>query len=117
MCDARSAEERQKESELIARFSEAVVRRGLTTPAILFLEMHRPLSFVTAQAMTVFGPMATLIFDPKDYEAFARLLERRGAIEDIIRAIEAREAERTEAPAGEATPPDDAPGRDETEAA
>ena len=101
----------------MARFAEAVVRRGLTTPAILFLEMHRPLSFVTAQAMTVFGPMATLIFDPKDYEAFRRLLERRDALENVIRAIEAREAETTEARDDGSPPPDDAPGRDETEAA
>lgn len=116
MCDVRSAEQRAAEKELIARFAEGVVRRGLTTPAILFLEMHRPLSFVTAQAMTIFGPMATLVLNPKDYEVFGRLIERREAIEEIIRAIEAREAETPEAKAEKASLHDDAPGRDETEA-
>ena len=82
---------------LIARLSDWLVERRLETPAVLFLESVRPLSFVGAQGMYFLEPFARGIFDVTEYERLARLLERRPNIEELVRAIEdaadAREAE------------------------
>jgi len=62
--------------------------RGLETPAILFLESVRPLSFVGSQAMVFLGPFAHAIFTTRDYDRLASLLERRQNLEQLVRAIE-----------------------------
>ena len=81
---------------LLAKLGDWLATRRLETPAILFLESVRPLSFVGAQAMYFLEPFARAIFDVKDYERLARLLERRSNLELLVRAIEdaadAREA-------------------------
>ena len=81
---------------LIAKLSDWLVERRLETPAVLFLESVRPLSFVGAQGMYVLEPFARAIFNVKDYERLARMLERRENLELLVRAIEdaadAREA-------------------------
>jgi hypothetical protein len=81
---------------LIARLSDWLVERRLETPAVLFLESVRPLSFVGAQGMYFLEPFARAIFNVKDYERLARMLERRENLELLVRAIEdaadAREA-------------------------
>ena len=81
---------------LIAKLSDWLVERRLETPAVLFLESVRPLSFVGAQGMYFLEPFARAIFNVKDYERLARMLERRENLELLVRAIEdaadAREA-------------------------
>ena len=81
---------------LLAKLSDWLVERRLETPAILFLESVRPLSFVGAQGMYFLEPFARAIFNVKDYERLARMLERRENLELLVRAIEdaadAREA-------------------------
>ena len=73
---------------LLAKLSDWLVERRLETPAILFLESVRPLSFVGAQGMYFLEPFARTIFDVTEYERLARLLERRPNIEVLVRAIE-----------------------------
>jgi hypothetical protein len=81
---------------LLAKLSDWLVERRLETPAILFLESVRPLSFVGAQGMYFLEPFARAIFNVKDYERLARMLERRSNLEVLVRTIEdaadAREA-------------------------
>ena len=72
---------------LLDRIAEAVARRRLGTAAILFLESARPLGFVASQVMHFFRP---LVGASTSYERLARLLERRGAVELLIRRLEAR---------------------------
>ncbi|MCX7688976.1 MAG: hypothetical protein N2045_13505, partial [Fimbriimonadales bacterium] len=47
--------EAQKQ-ELIDALAQKVVKRGLSSPAILFLELHKPLAFIGSQAGIVFAP-------------------------------------------------------------
>jgi hypothetical protein len=68
-----------------------VARRRLATPAILFLESSRPLGFVASQVMHFFRPLVgAVVKDAPAYDRLARLLERRGAVELLIRRLEAR---------------------------
>jgi len=87
----------EEDRALFVKLGTWIATRRLETPAILFLESVRPLSFVGAQGMYFLEPFARAIFDITEYERLARLLERRPNIEVLVRAIEvaadAREAE------------------------
>lgn len=78
---------------LFDRLATWIVERRMETPAVLFLETARPLSFVGSQAMHFFDPLVRAMFTWPDYERFARLMEHRENLEHLIRAIES-EADR-----------------------
>jgi hypothetical protein len=76
--------------------SKQVVKRHLTTPALLTLEMCRPLNFVTAQMMHVMGPAVWAMTPPEmyaNYNALIEFLEKRGSVDHICRRIEELEAQ------------------------
>lgn len=77
-----------EDQALIDRLAAWVCVRRLETPAVLFLESVRPLSFVGAQAMHFLEPFARAVFNASDYERLARLLERRSNLELLVHAIE-----------------------------
>lgn len=78
-----------EDAALLDRIAARIVRHGLATPAIFFLESVRPLNFVASQAMVFFGPLATAILPRQDYERLARILERRESVEALLVRIEA----------------------------
>lgn len=79
---------RLEELELVNRVAREVVRRRLTTPALAFLEMARPLNFLGAQALHFFAPILTVLFDRREYEMFSHFLERRDAVDRLCSRIE-----------------------------
>ncbi len=82
-----------EELAIVERVARAVVRRGMTTPALMALECSHPLNFVAGQFLRFIGPVATLVLKPDDYRAFCGFLERRGSIETLCRHIEDAAAE------------------------
>ncbi len=79
------------EAAVVARIADEVVRRGMTTPALLALESFRPLNAIGANAMHALTPFVSVIRDPSSFTTLAALLERRGSVEAICLAIEARQ--------------------------
>jgi hypothetical protein len=76
---------------LLDALADRLARRGLATPAILLLEASRPLGFVASQVLHFFRPLAgALVGDARAYDRLARLLERRGAVELLVRRLETR---------------------------
>jgi len=87
------------DQEILDRLASWVVAKRMTVPAILFLESHRPLSFVGSQAMIMASPIAHF-FEPflqsligpgyghRIYERFAEMMEDRENFERLIIAIE-----------------------------
>jgi hypothetical protein len=73
---------------VVERVVAEVRRRGLTTPAIVFLEMSRPLNYVSAQAMHFFQPIVAAILDTAAYDHFTEFLEHRGSIEYLVARLE-----------------------------
>jgi len=72
-------------------FCREVSRRHLTTPALIALEMSRPLNFVASQALQFFAPAVWAVARQQthaDYISFAAFLERRGSIDHLARRIE-----------------------------
>jgi hypothetical protein len=77
-----------EQAALVERLAREVVRRGMTVPALAFLEMSQPLNYVTAQAIHFFTPMIGAVANTDAHRQFADLLEHRGSIEYICQAIE-----------------------------
>ena len=79
----------QRRQQLMDAFVQQVARLGMTTPAILFLEMHKPVAFLGAQMLWVTQPFLSLGFSNADLHDFALLIEDRGNVEELIDRLEA----------------------------
>ena len=53
-----------------------VAERGLTTPALVFLESVRPLNYVSSQALTFFTPILSAIADATDLPILLAAIRR-----------------------------------------
>lgn len=86
---AESVEPTEQQRAIVDRLCDEIVRRKLTTPAILYLEMSRPLGFLAAQAIHFFTPLIAAFTDAQGHRHFAEFLEHRGAIDYLLERIEA----------------------------
>ncbi|MFQ5653777.1 MAG: hypothetical protein ACE5GW_03480 [Planctomycetota bacterium] len=90
---AGPAEPSEEQRRLVDRLCGQITRRRLTTPALLFLEMSRPLNYVGAQVMHFLQPFFGAIFSTVEYRRLAAFLEARGSIEYICRRLQELEEE------------------------
>ena len=82
---------------LIDRLAQWIVNHRLETPAIMFLESIKPLSFIGSQMWLMYGvPMLGIVVDEHQTSEFGLLFEDRKNVESLIRKIEilAREADK-----------------------
>jgi hypothetical protein len=86
------AEPDEAQAQLVDRICREIVRRRLTTPAMLAIEMGRPLNYLSAQVLTFFQPFLAIVGDAGAYERFTSFLEQRGSLDYIAARIEALEA-------------------------
>lgn len=77
-----------EELRIARQMAREIVRRGMTVPAIAFLEMSRPMNYVGAQLMHFFEPMLSALAQTHDYRVFAQFLERRDAVDVLCQIIE-----------------------------
>jgi len=63
-------------------------KRGMTVPAVLFLESVKPLHFVGSQMLFFFEPMVHAFVRGKNYSRFAQLMEDGDALEQFLVMIE-----------------------------
>src|SRR5688572_14129395 len=90
---AQPTPEQQPAVEWVCR---QIAMRHLTTPGLIFLEMWRPMNWVSAQFMHVVQPAAWALLQQKSYDSyvkFSEFLEHRGSMEYMSRRIEELEAE------------------------
>jgi len=90
---------------LLARIARAIARRGLVTPAVLWLEGLRPLSYLGSQALYFCEPLLQALVPSLALGRLAAILEERAHLERLIRHIEAAAAD----PAATAPPGPSAP--------
>ena len=69
-----------------------IVRRRLTSPALMALEMSRPLNYVSAQLLHFFQPFFAAVADTTAYDQFTRFLQQRGSVDYLVERLEAVEA-------------------------
>ena len=77
---------------LLERVADAVVKRGMTAPAMVFLESLGPMNFLGSQALYFLTPIVEWAFNTKEVEQVARLLERRDTISHLITIIDTKSA-------------------------
>ena len=82
--------------ELIEKVAIEIEKRKMTAPAILFLEMHKPLSYIGSQAAIVCAPFIVPFVGFDFVNNYSRLLSKRENIEKLIVRLE---NPREEAPA------------------
>jgi len=78
---------------LLERAAEAVVRRRLAVPTMMFLEMVAPMNLVAATMLRMLAPVWSVAL-PGQPERLGDLLERREAVPELIAAIDAAESRR-----------------------
>ena len=78
-----------EEQALLEKVADAVVKRRMAGPAVLFLESAGPMNFLGSQALHFLAPILDLTCDAREIEQAARLLERRDAVPRLIELIEA----------------------------
>ena len=87
------AEPDEAQAYVVERICREIVRRRLVAPAMMALEMGRPLNHLSAQALHFFQPFLAIVGDSAAYEAFTTFLERRGSLDYIGARIESIAAE------------------------
>jgi hypothetical protein len=86
------AEPTEMQRSVVERLCQEVVRRRMTMPALLMLEMGRPLNYVSAQMLHFFQPFLSFLTNAAEYEAFTEFLEKRGSVEYISKRLESLDA-------------------------
>jgi hypothetical protein len=85
-----------EDETLVSKVAEKIVRRRMTVPAIFFLESSKPLAFLGGQLLIFLEPFIQTLFNFRQYQRFAFLMEDRSNWERLIRKVEDLEAEYTE---------------------
>jgi len=84
-----STELTDEETEaLVAKAANEIIRRKMQTPAILFLEMNKPLANVGANAALMFAPFAVPFFGFDLVNDYSRLFSKRENVEKLLLKIE-----------------------------
>ena len=96
MSDDRTADELEarlsdEDKQFLDQLADGVAKRRLTSAALFFLESMKPMNFVTSSMMVFLRPVISTVWsDPTRWDRVTRLLEERGAIELLLRRLEAR---------------------------
>ncbi len=73
---------------IIDKIADEVTKRGMTIPAVLFLEMHKPLGFLAGQSLIFGAGFIAPLVGPKNLQHWAKLIENPDDVERLIRRIE-----------------------------
>jgi hypothetical protein len=83
----------ERQAELLKKIADQIVKRKLTTPAIMFFESVKPLSFVGSQALVFLQPIVQAFLNRKEYDEIVLMMEERENVEKLLCEIERQEAE------------------------
>ena len=90
----RAKELTEEDLQLLDQLAKKIIKWRLGLPAILFLEMYKPLSFLGSQFMIVMGPVMHLFFSKVQYDRLAQILDHRDNVEHLLCLVESMERER-----------------------
>lgn len=78
----------QQSEQLLDRLTQQIDRWGLTLPALLLLQVTRPLSFVVSQGLLLCQPVLSFFYDAPRIEGYADLLADRANIDRLVARLE-----------------------------
>ena len=76
------------EKKILSKFAYKIVNKGMTVPALFFLESTKYISFIGSQLLVFFGPIITSFVNSEKYYNISELLENRKNIEFLLNEIE-----------------------------
>ena len=76
------------DQKIISNLAKEIVDRGMSVPAIFFLESTKYLSFIGSQFLVFLGPIATCFINNKKYYNFTEILEKKSNIDFLLNEIE-----------------------------
>jgi hypothetical protein len=77
-----------RQREIVDQLCREVVRRGVSGPALMALEMSRPLNVLGASALHVLQPIMAALVNGEASKELATFLEHRGSIDFLCARIE-----------------------------
>jgi len=77
-----------EQQALLQKLATFIVKRRLTAPAVLTLEMCKPLHLIGGQLMIALNPFVQVIFNTTDFQKFALIIEQDQNLERLIQLIE-----------------------------
>ncbi len=77
-----------RRDELVQSLAERAVKHGMTSPAILFLEMHKPFGFLAGQAAILGSGFLGPFVGMKNLQQYSKLVQTRENVERLIVKIE-----------------------------
>lgn len=92
----------EETQELIRKAAQEIRKRKLEMPAVLMLEMHKPLTFLASQATIVFSPFLVPFVGYDNVNDYSRLLAKRDNIERLLEELERKDAPMQEQTGSEA---------------
>ncbi len=78
----------EQETLLLGQIVTFVTARRLEVPAVFLLELTKPLSFITSQAVVLASPVLGALLGLATAEALYWVLEDRARVEKLIQSIE-----------------------------
>ena len=78
----------EEQLEIIERNAKYIVKKGMGTIAILFIDSMKPLSFVGSQMLQIANPILTLIPYFKDFDKVAEMMEDKENVNYFLNRIE-----------------------------
>ena len=76
------------EIDLAERVAVFLVKRCLTSPALMLLETGRPLNFLGSQFLIFLSPFVSIIFSKaQEFDRFTHFLAKRKSIDCLIHKI------------------------------
>lgn len=81
----------EKETELLRRAARDIKRRKMETPAIMALEMHKPIANTLASGAVVFAPFLVPFFGFDKVNEYSQLFSKRENVERLLTLLESSE--------------------------
>lgn len=78
----------EEEEYLIAQLTYEIKRRKMETPAVFFIEAHKPLSGLAESLAVVLTPFLAPFMGLGNVQGYGRLLNDRSAIDRLLLALE-----------------------------
>jgi len=80
----------EEQETLLEKAALQIRKRRMAVPAIMALEMHKPLASLTGQTGVVFAPFLVPILGYSAVNDYTRLLTMPGTVERLIQKLESQ---------------------------
>jgi hypothetical protein len=78
----------ERSEQLIEHLARQIDRRKLSLPAVLFLEVTRPLSFIVSQGLFLCQPLLEFFYREPQVADYANLLADRANVDRLVARLE-----------------------------